>query len=592
MLSSPVDEIKNRLDIVDVVQGYLKLQKAGSNYRAPCPFHADKSPSFFVSPARQIWRCFGCGVGGNMFKFVMQIEGVEFKDALRILAQKAGVELKKQDPKLATERDHLSQILQLAVLFFARQLEESGAGKEAKQYLLKRGLTKESIAEWKIGYAPAMWQPLSDFLSSRGFQKEEIASAGLALKSEKTHNFYDRFRGRIMFPIFDIQGQVIGFGGRIFKESQRPDQQKEAKYVNTPNTLLYDKSKVLYGINKAGIEIRRRDSCVLVEGYTDVIMSHQTGATNIVSTSGTALTNFQLAILKRYTSNLFMAFDMDIGGDSATKRGIDLAHAAGFNVKIIMLEQSKDPADVIAENPQKWLEALEKSKSIHDFYFQSALERFDGKTVDGKRGVYKFLLPVIKRIPDKVERDLWVKSLAETVGAKEESILEELSKLKIEAIREDTLPADQEVVSVGRRNLLEERLMVMLIKLPELKSQIKEKDLEIITSVGRECLDQVVMIPFDPEKGPDSLRDKLNQLALASEIEILVGKDEVEAEFRECLGELHRLAIKDRLDNISRQTKEAEAKNDKELINQLAQEFNACSRLLTDLDHLKYGTEG
>ncbi|MDD4625243.1 MAG: DNA primase, partial [Candidatus Pacebacteria bacterium] len=250
-MDSPIEEIKNRLNIVDVVGGYLKLQKAGSNWRACCPFHNEKSPSFFVSPGRQIWHCFGCSKGGDVFSFVQEIEGVEFGDALKILAQKAGVELKPQSPewqKLKTERQRLYDICDLACRFYEVQLNKSKTGQEAKKYLLSRGAGEESIAKWRLGFSPDAWQGLSDFLVGKNYTREEIAKAGLAVKNREG-NFYDRFRGRIMFPIFDANSQVVGFGGRIFSESKANNE--GAKYINISNTLIYDKSRILYGIDKA-----------------------------------------------------------------------------------------------------------------------------------------------------------------------------------------------------------------------------------------------------------------------------------------------------------------------------------------------------
>jgi len=282
MPSSPIEEIKNRLDIIEVIGSYIKLQKTGINYRAVCPFHAEKKPSFFVSPSRQLWRCFGCGLGGDIFKFVMQIEGVEFGDALRILAHKAGVELKRQTPEYKqwkTERQELYEVCEWATKFFEKQLEESKWGKEANKYLLDRGIKEENIKKWRIGYAPDVWQGLADFLKSKGYQQTKIKEAGLGLSSEKG-SFYDRFRGRIIFPIFDLNSQVVGFGGRIFKDK---DNKEIAKYVNTPQTSLYDKSSILYGLNKAKVEIRKENVCILVEGYTDVIMAHQAGTQNVAS---------------------------------------------------------------------------------------------------------------------------------------------------------------------------------------------------------------------------------------------------------------------------------------------------------------------
>ncbi|PJB98316.1 MAG: hypothetical protein CO078_02160, partial [Candidatus Nealsonbacteria bacterium CG_4_9_14_0_8_um_filter_36_17] len=264
--------------------------------------HSFMTPNFVVG---------NCGKGGDLFGFVKEIEGVEFGDALRILAQKAGVELKKYTPeytKLKSERQRLYEICELATRFFEKQLEESSTGKEAKKYLISRGITEESIKKWRLGYSPDTWQGLSDFLVSKRYKQEEAERAGLSIKNERG-SFFDRFRGRIIFPIFDLNSQVIGFGGRVFKEK---DKTEIAKYVNTPNTLLYDKSRVLYGLDRAKLEVRKRENCVLVEGYTDVIMSHQAGILNVVATSGTALTPYQLKILKRYSENLILGFDMDV----------------------------------------------------------------------------------------------------------------------------------------------------------------------------------------------------------------------------------------------------------------------------------------
>jgi DNA primase len=421
---SPIEEIKNRLDIVDVIGGYIKLQKAGVNYRALCPFHSEKKPSFFVSPTRQIWHCFGsCGEGGDIFKFIMKIEGVEFGDALRLLAKKAGIELKKEDPKIRTERERLYEICEITTEFFEKQLNESQTGQGAKKYLLDRGIQEESIKKWRLGYAPDVWQGLSDFLVGQGYNREEVVNAGLAIKSE--NKYYDRFRSRIMFPIFDLSSQVIGFTGRVFNKKE-----EIAKYVNTPSTVLYDKSCVLYGLNKARQAIRKQDKCILVEGQTDVIMSSQVGLENVVATSGTALTSYQLNILKRYTENLVTGFDMDLAGDSATKRGIDLAQSLGFNIKVIMMPQDSDPADVAAKNPEDWKKMTENSKSILEFYFETTFARFDSKTVEGKKEISKILLPVLKRIPNRIEQSHWIQQLVKKLEVKEQDIETEIKNLQ------------------------------------------------------------------------------------------------------------------------------------------------------------------
>ncbi|MEK7519329.1 MAG: DNA primase [Patescibacteria group bacterium] len=573
---SPIDEIKSRLNIIDVIGGYIKLQKAGINFRALCPFHSEKKPSFFVSPSRQIWHCFGgCGEGGDIFKFVMRVEGVEFGDALRILAQKAGIELKRQDPKLKTERQRLYEVCELATQFFEKQLEGSGVGKEAKKYLLSRGISEKSIQEWRIGYAPDVWQGLSDFLTSRGYQKEEVEKSGLGLTTERG-SFYDRFRGRIIFPIFDLNSQVVGFGGRIFKDK---DKEEVAKYVNTPNTLLYDKSRILYGLDRARMDVRKKQVCVLVEGYTDVIMAVQNGFSNVVATSGTALTSYQLQILKRYSENLLTAFDMDIAGDSATKRGIDLAQKQGFNIKVIVMPEGSDPAEILNSDPKSWEDLMEKSKSILEFYFDTAFLKIDSAKPENKKEISKILLPVIKRIPNKIEQSFWIQQLANRLGVKESDVSEELKKVKQE---EELYGLEPEEILrspvKSRPELLEEKLLVLLLKSPQNMNLV----------LGEESFSpraKIILTVLKDEQKPNIgvEEDYFNYLFLKSEIEEIEEKDIV-PEIQLCLKEIQFLKTKEKLDTISQRLKEAEFNGDVQAVNELTQEFHQYSKELYNLE--------
>jgi len=572
MISSPIDEIKSRLDIVEVIGSYIKLHKAGANYRALCPFHSEKKPSFFVSPARQIWHCFGCGKGSDIFGFVKEIEGVEFGDALRILAQRAGVELKPIRPELKTERNRLYEICELATRFFEKQLEESSTGKEAKKYLLSRNISEESIKKWRLGYAPDVWQGLSDFLTSRSYKKEEVEKAGLGISSDQG-SFYDRFRGRIIFPIFDLNSQVVGFGGRIFKEK---DKTEIAKYVNTPNTLLYDKSRILYGLDKAKVEIRKKDSCILVEGYTDVIMTHQAGTQNVVATSGTALTLEQLKILRRYSNNLILGFDMDVAGDTATKRGIDLAQIQGFDIRVIRLPEGKDAADVISLNPKEWEKAIENAKLILDFYFESAFSGRDPKTPEGKKEISKILLPVLKRIPNQIEKSFWIQRLAKDLGVREEDLREELKKVKLEENLYGLEP--EEIISLppkSRKELLGERLLTLILKTGNKNlNLIDEKENFYFSQKTQEILMNLKKDKnFPTEKLSPETIDYFNYLALKAEIEEIEEKD-IEPEIKYCLKEIQHLGVKNKLDQISQEIKKAEEEKDSKKIEKLTQEFN------------------
>ncbi|MFH1657057.1 MAG: DNA primase [bacterium] len=557
MPSSSIDEIKNRLDIVEVVGGYTKLQKAGANYRGICPFHTEKTPSFFVSPTRQIWHCFGsCSEGGDIFKFIMKIEGVEFGDALRILAQRAGVELQRQDPKIKTERQRYYEICNLATQFFIKQIESSKSGQLANEYLLSRGINKESIKKWQIGYAPESPEALLTFLVGRGYKREETEKVGLAVKGRGGQS-YDRFRSRIMFPIFDLNSQVIGFGGRVFGNNK-----DTAKYVNTPNTLLYDKSRVLYGLDKAKMEVRKKDCCILVEGYTDVIMSSQAGVENVAATSGTALTDFQLKILHRYTNNLLTAFDMDVAGNSATKRGVDLAQAQGFNIKVVVMPQEKDPADVIAADPQQWKELTAQGKSILDFYFEITFAKFDSRSPEGKKEISSFLLPQIKKIPNRIEQSYWIQELSKRLGVKEEDIREEMRKCSVPehfSTVDDSAKPFLNGAKKQRKQLIEEKIVSLLMKNSSQLGLIGEDEISCFSAEIQEVLNYLKknpdiyieaakFLPKIAEKFPQ-LADKLNHLLFRAEIEeIDIGP---EAEILTCLQELKKLGIRDRLDKIS-----------------------------------------
>jgi len=559
---SPVDEIKERLNIVDVISGYLKLEKTGANFRAVCPFHSEKKPSFFLSPTRQVWKCFGCGKGGDMFTFVQEIEGVEFPDALRILAKKAGVQLKVHDPKLNTQRNRIYELCEWACKFFEKQLHEGNIGKTAKEYLIGRGLTEESIKKWRVGFSPDKWETLLTFLKGQGYQIGEIQRAGLALQSEKG-KVYDRFRGRIIFPIFDLNSQVIGFGGRAFV--QKDD---TAKYLNIPNTILYNKSNVLYGMNYAKVPIRKSDTCVLVEGYTDVILSSQAGVENVVATSGTALTDQQLKILKRYSNNIVTAFDMDIAGEGATKRGIDMAQAYDFNIKVAVMPKDQDPADVALKDPEQWKELVDNSKSIIEFYFDTAFMDFDDKP-ENKKKASKILLPVIKRINNKIEQSHWVKELAKRLQVSEESIQYELDKQKTEEIKIEEHVCEEEIKT--RKNLIEERTVALILNFAEGTKYLDEDVLKYFSSKFKDVL---ITIKSDPKKElkeygfADELFSFLNLLALQGEVETI--EDDIEEEIKVCIKELKEFNIRKDMEELTIKIKAIEAKgeNSDDLLNQ------------------------
>jgi DNA primase len=597
-MDSPINEIKERLDLVDVISSYIKVEKTGANYRALCPFHSEKKPSLFISPTRQIWKCFGCGASGDVFAFVQQIEGVEFGDALRILARKAGVELQKQNPQVQTARKRFYELCELATKFFEKQLHDGKLGKKAKDYLLKRGMTEESIKDWRIGFAPETWNSLLDFLKRKGFSVGEIERAGLVLTSDKGKT-YDRFRGRIIFPIFDLNSQTIGFGGRAFTQYREKGEEITAKYLNIPNTLLYNKSKVLYGLNRAKVPIRKKDACVLVEGYTDVIMSHQSGVENVVSTSGTALTNYQLVILKRYSKNLITAFDMDIAGDSATKRGIDMAQGQGFNIKVVKLSEGKDPADVASDKADDWKKAVKNANSIIDFYFENAFSMFESKTAEGKRKISQALLPVIQRLQNKIEQSARLKELAMKLQVSEESVEQELKKYfslgKTQKASSKETTEESVILKSPktRRKVIEEKIISLILNCPEGLKLIKKDSFNLFSSTTKEIIKIFQDNPEELSKDFKNLGlskgkwELISGLALKGAVENEESDEEIdiENEILICFQELRYFSIKEKLAEFSQKIKRAQKEGLKEDIDDLSEKFNQLIEKLPEINN-------
>lgn len=598
-MSSSIEEIKSRLDVAEVVGNYVKLQKCGANYRACCPFHSEKKPSFFVSPARQIWHCFGCGKGGDVFGFVKEIENVEFGDALKILAQKAGVQLKPMTPETAvwqTQRQRLYEICELASKFFEKQLRESQAGQAANKYLLDRGISQDSINKWRIGYAPDSPRSLTDFLVANKYKMEEINKAGLLVKNEKG-DYYDRFRSRIIFPVFDMNSQIVGFGGRIFGPKEKNE---IAKYVNTPNTLLYDKSRILYGLDRAKMEIRKKNACILVEGYTDCIMAHQAGDNNVVATSGTALTPFHLRILKRYSDGLITAFDMDVAGNTATKRGIDLAQMMDFNIKVITTPGDKDPADLIARSVPEWKKVISQTRSIFDFYFETAFSRFDKKNPDDKKEISKILLPIIKKIPNKIIQSHWIQKLAKELGVRMEDIEDELKKLKSEIGESlEDFKTQSESPVKSRKQRVEERLISLVFEKPDFLKEITEEDIGLmgdqaaifVSKLKKFFQDdrdfQKKSFDFLKEISPQEL-NFINPLILRAEIDKDCAEIDPYDEAKICLEEIRCSDVKDKLGEIAREIKEAEESKDAQKTSNLIKQFNELTKKLNYGQKEKY----
>lgn len=428
-MKTDLEEIKNRLNIVDIIGEYLRLEKAGGNWRGLCPFHNEKTPSFMVSEEKQIWHCFGCQKGGDVFSFVMEMEGLEFREALRILAEKAGVELVKENPAVTERKSRTIDILELATKFYAFQLWEGPGKDRILSYLHDRGLSDEKIKEFRLGYAPKGWRNIFDFLMKRGYRLDEIVDSGLAIRKDGSQGAYDRFRGRIMFPIADYSGRVVGYSARVAPG----EDESQAKYINSPETGVYHKSRILYGIDKAKGEIKRRDFVLLVEGNMDAIAASQAGFPNVVAVSGTALTSEQVDILKRYTRNFRMFFDMDSAGEAATRKSIRLCLSKDVAVKVVEIPSGKDAADIAKSDPKALRRAVEESKDAVECLFERSFRKHDGGTAQGKRLIADDLLEIIEGFDNPIERSHWTKKLSEGLEIDERALTEMLRKANLKS---------------------------------------------------------------------------------------------------------------------------------------------------------------
>jgi DNA primase len=432
-----LEEIKSKIDIVEFIQGYLPLKKAGRNYKASCPFHNEKTPSFMVSPERQIWHCFGCGEGGDVFGFLMKTEGMDFSEALKILAQKTSVKLKSQAPGVSDKKDRFFRIYKIASLLYEKILWETEAGKPVLEYLKNRQIKGFTIKEFSLGLAPGRGSVLIDFLSKKGFSGSEILESGLALKRRGL--LVDLFRNRLVFPFRNLYGEVIGFTGRALNDDIMP------KYLNTPQTLIFDKSRVLYDLSLAKEEIRKKDLAILVEGQMDVLSSYQLGIQNVICSSGTALTDAQIDFIKRFTKNVALAFDKDEAGSKAIKRSIDNLIEKSMEVKVIIIPCGKDPDECVREDPKSWQKASKKPILVMDFYFQDIFDKINKSpqdlTISDKKEISRVLLPQIKKIPDKIEQAGYIQRLAELLDVEDRVIADALgnlsSKKRIEKKEED-----------------------------------------------------------------------------------------------------------------------------------------------------------
>lgn len=428
-----IDEILSRIDIVELISGYVTLKRAGRSYRALCPFHHEKTPSFMINPERQIFHCFGCGAGGNAFGFLMQYERLEFPEAVELLAKKSGVVLPRQHPgqqQLQNQNTQLYSINELAANFYFNQLN-SAPGRPALDYLNKRGITRETIQKFKLGYAPQSWDGLLNYLRNKNLGLGLIEKTGLIVPRDGG-GYYDRFRGRIIIPIIDARNRVIAFGARVMPNPGKAEGNDTLpKYINSPETPIYSKGKVLFGLNAAGEAIRLNDLAIIVEGYFDLLLPYQEGIKNITASCGTALTIEQLRLLKRYSQNVVMIYDSDNAGQMATLRSLELLIEEGMDVRIVDLPDGHDPDSYLRGfGSSKFQELVNQAKDVFDYKVDALKARYSPLTMANKAKIAAEMLPLLSKFNNMVLRSGYIKKLAEGLRVDENSLCLELKKVK------------------------------------------------------------------------------------------------------------------------------------------------------------------
>ena len=503
-MNKNVEEVKSRMNIVDVVGEYVRLTKAGANWKGLCPFHHEKTPSFTVNEEKQIFHCFGCTKGGDVLTFIQEIESLEFREALKMLAEKAGVELEEYKSQNTDSKKIILEILELGTKFYETQLWK-GVGKDKiLKYLYDRGLTEESIKKFRLGYAPEGWRNILNFLIERGYKIDEINKTGLLVEKAneaKSHkleaNYYDRFRDRIIFPIQDIFGNVIGFSARVSPGGD----ESQAKYVNTPETAVYHKSKALYGISHAKNEIKNKNYTLLVEGNMDVIAASQAGIQNAVAVSGTALTADQIIMLKRYSQNLAMLFDMDSAGQQAAKKSADLCFEKDMKVKVVYLSEGKDAADVVKKDPQLLLKAVKESVGAMEYFFNLILKKYDKNSASGKNSIAKEILAHVSHMENKIDKSHWVKKISHELDVEENvisDVLKEVVAIPMEYAGYESEQAEEKSSFQKRSDLIRESLIGVILNSSEIWKRIFEKEKE------KERIKKDELLWFVLEKGPEA----------------------------------------------------------------------------------------
>lgn len=581
-----VEKIKQKIDIVELVGGYIALKKAGRNFKALCPFHSEKSPSFIVSAERQIWHCFGCGKGGDQFAFLMEYENISFPDALRDLADRAGVKL--TGPLFRSEKEKLQEKIyalnHIAYQFYNYILLSHGAGKKALDYLVKkRGVTIPLIKTFCLGWAPSDNSLSQYLLNKKGYVEQDLIVSGLAYK--KNGRLFDFFKNRIIFPISDARGNIVAFSGRVMVET--PDQ--GPKYINTRETPVYVKSNSLFGLNLAREAIKKEGTALIVEGEFDVISSYKEGITNTVAVKGTALTEGQIRLLKRYTPKFLLSFDTDPAGTGAQRRSVELIEKEGVSASVVIPQKSKDPDELLRENPALFKKAVREAVGVYDFIIDSAVSEFDKKTSEGKKNILDKTLPYIIQIENEVIKEHYLKKLAEAVETSYDSLLKQADKSAVP--KTFTQPASQKA-QLPREEVIEIYLLSLIFQSKNPKTYLKKAREELYgIPLTTPALEKTLSFleKFEQE-GDFSIKNFLGLLPealhVAFDTSYLAPVPEFEneekhiREVQKVAQEIRLLSARKRLRGLSESIAKAEKDKDRKKLGEYNLEFEKLSKLL------------
>jgi len=546
---SVVDDIKDKLDVVAVVGEYVTLQKTGRNFKGLCPFHGEKTPSFMVSPERQSWHCFGCGEGGDVFSFVMKKDGLEFGEAVSLLADKAGVVLNQNygDRTRDKESQKLYEVNEAAAQYYHHVLVNTSGGRAALRYLEERCINRKTIDDFHLGYSLDSWDALQKYLTGRNVS--ELESVGLVVKKEDSA--YDMFRGRIMFPIRNRRGNVLGFGGRALDKDG-------PKYLNSPQTKVFNKSSIIYGIDRSHADIRKQDVVVVVEGYMDVITAHQYGMNNVVAFMGTAITENQVNALSRLASNIILALDSDAAGNEAALRGIEVCRQTlernraknpsksgadspiQMDIRIVTLPSGKDPDEIIREDPELWKKAVDESLPVVEYLFKVVAAQYDLTKTKERSAAAQKLIPIINDMSDDIQREIYIKKLGELLGVSE-------TTLTVMANRSNTAKAKarpKQQAPKAKGDKLEEHCLCLLLSNPYLHDKCDDLSEQYFSHIDNRYIYEVW------RSSPESFNDEVD-LSVQDHLESLMSmvlppamENEREKELQVCVRRLKEAYLK------------------------------------------------